>query len=115
MSKKENRKYELMVTLKPSLPENVRLGVQKKLDTTISESGFNILNIDVWGKKYLSFPVKKHQEGYYILYKIEKDSKNFESNDISKFLKTLSLLSEIIRYGIFSLKEYTMTQNQKNV
>ncbi|MCL4392625.1 30S ribosomal protein S6 [Patescibacteria group bacterium] len=115
MSTKESKKYELIIALKPTLPENVRLGTQKKLEGMIKENGFKIFNTDVWGKRYLAFPINKHQEGYYIIYKVEKDLLQFRHDDISKFSKALSLLSEVIRYGIFSLKEYTMIQSQSNI
>ena len=115
MSKKEMRRYELVVTLKPTLPENIRLSTQKKIENLINNSGFNILNTDIWGKKYLAFMVKKHQEGYYIIYKIEENLEKLSQDNVEKFLKALSLLSEVIRYGIFSLKKYTMVQSQKNV
>ncbi len=107
------RKYELMLALKPSLPENVRLNIQNKIENIVKDNSLGIKNQEVWGKKYFAFDVKKHNEGYFILYNLEQE-KDFRGENISKLQRSLFLIGEIIRQGIFSVKEFSDPQKKLN-
>ena len=110
----KKNKYELMLTLKPSLPENVRISVLSKVENLINEVGLSMVSKDVWGKRYLAYPVKKHKEGYYVLYNLE-EGKKFASKDIARLTKSLNVTSEVIRSNIFSVKDFSTVSTQKNV
>ncbi len=86
-------KYELMVIIKPMLPENVRMGVESKIIETLESVDGKVLKTDVWGKKHLAYPIKKHIEGYYIVYDFETSPEGIKSID-----KSLKLNKEILRY-----------------
>ena len=90
------KNYELMVILKPLLPEDIRLSIQKKIEKFITHSKGKILNTDVWGKRHLAYNVKKHEEGYYIVYQINMDSTLSDS-----FQRDLKLTSDILRFILF--------------
>jgi small subunit ribosomal protein S6 len=92
--------YELMVILKPLLPEDIRTGIQKKIEKNIKDAKGEILNIDAWGKRHLSYPIKKHEEGYYIVYKIKL------ANSLSdSFQKELKLMNDILRFILIKLEK----------
>jgi len=86
-------KYELMIILKPLLPEDIRAGVQKKISGFIAEGKGEILKTDVWGKKHLAYPIKKHEEGYYIVHQI-----TLAPNKVSDFKRELRLMNDILRF-----------------
>lgn len=91
---KNKKKYELMVIIKPLLPENVRMGVESKIIESLESVDGKVEKTDVWGKKHLAYPIQNHVEGYYIVYEFENipDSikpieKALKSNkDILRFL-----------------------------
>ncbi|KXK26638.1 MAG: 30S ribosomal protein S6 [candidate division WS6 bacterium OLB20] len=85
-------KYELMVILKPLLPEDIRAGVQKKLETLVKKAKGSVVNVDAWGKRHLAYPIEKHEEGYYIVYDLELDPSKVE-----EFQKELNLISDVLR------------------
>jgi small subunit ribosomal protein S6 len=89
----EKNKYELMVILKPMLPENVRMGVESKIAEALESGDGKVEKTDVWGKKHLAYKVKKHAEGYYIVY-------NFTTSaaDIKGIEKSLKSNKDILRY-----------------
>jgi len=89
----EKNKYELMVILKPMLPENVRMGVESKIIETLESADGKVEKIDVWGKKHLAYKVKKHSEGYYIVYDFKTTS-----NEIGNIDKALKLNKDVLRY-----------------
>ena len=107
-------KYELMLILKPSLPENVRVSILSKIDSIISDGGLSLARQDNWGKRYLSYPIKKHNEGYYIIYDLESNSK-FATENIVKINKALRIISDIIRFGVFSVESFSNVKVQKNI
>jgi small subunit ribosomal protein S6 len=89
----EKKKYELMVIIKPMIPENVRMGVESKIIETLENNDGKVLKTDVWGKKHLAYKITTHTEGYYIVYEFETipaEIKNIE--------KSLKLNKEILRY-----------------
>lgn len=85
-------KYELMVILKPLLPEDIRTGVTNKIEALIKKAKGKVDSQDVWGKRHLAYPIKKHEEGYYIVYKLSLDP-----DFVVEFQKELKLLSDILR------------------
>lgn len=100
--------YELMVILKPSLPENVRKGVQDRIETILTKNNSEIVDIDVWGKKYLAYPVKKHLEGYYILFQLKTDN-----SSVKLISQSVKLISDVLRLGLFRVEDFTKKEIKK--
>ena len=92
---KDLKNYEMMVVLKPLLPDDVRKEVHKNFVDLLSELGGELVDIDVWGKRYLAYNIKGHDEGYYIVY-------NFKSpaTAIAELRRKIELVQEILRYMI---------------
>ena len=86
-------KYELMVILKPLLPEDIRSGIQKRIEKYVKDAKGEVLVTDVWGKRHLAYAIKKHDEGYYLVYQVKLDT---EFSD--KFQRELKLMSDILRF-----------------
>lgn len=92
------KKYELMIILKPLLPEDIRGGLQKKLEKLITKGKGKITATDSWGKRHLAYPIKKHDEGYYIVYKVSMDPAF-----VQDFRKELRLTNDILRFLLSEL------------
>jgi small subunit ribosomal protein S6 len=93
MDKPMTRKYELMVIMKPLLPDNVRKNIQDKIAKLISDGNGKIVEKEVWGKKYLAYEIKKQNEGYYIVYQI-----TLSPDALDEIKKEFDLTGEILRY-----------------
>ena len=86
------RHYEVMVILDPTLDERT---VAPSLDTflnVIRTSGGNVEKVDVWGKRRLSFEIKKHAEGIYALLDL-----NSSSDAVKELDRQLSLQETVLR------------------
>lgn len=59
--------YELLFFVSPSLDDETRLAVMKRIDTTITEQGGAIDNVDEWGKRKLAYEVNGLTDGDYTL------------------------------------------------
>lgn len=91
-------KYELVLVLKPLLPEDLKTKVLKKVEDYVDSQKGKVVKKDVWGKKHLAYPIKKHEEGYYILYTLE-----LSPDKIVDFQRELKLMGDILRYMTINL------------
>ena len=92
---KKMRNYEMMVALKPLLPDDLRKSIHKDFMDMMEKENGEVLDVDVWGKRYLSYKINGHNEGYYIVY-------NFKSSPsiINEMKRLLQLRQEILRFMI---------------
>ncbi len=92
----QKQKYELMVIIKPLLPDNVRLGVESKIVEILEKNDGKVSNIDVWGRRSLAYKIKGYSEGYYIVYQFE----NYPAIIKSSVEKSLRSNPDILRFLI---------------
>ena len=87
------KKYELMVILKPMLPEDIRAGILQRVDKLVKTHKGKIDKTDTWGKRHLAYAIKKHEEGYYVIYQLA-----MEAGEIAEFQKQLKLMADVLRF-----------------
>ncbi len=103
---KETKKlngYEMAVVLKPLLPDDVRKSMHKEFVDMISKNGGEVLDVDVWGKRYLSYKIKGHNEGYYIIYTFKVSAK-----EILELKRQMELRQEVLRYMVVTIDDVTL-------
>jgi small subunit ribosomal protein S6 len=91
----KNVDYEVMVIFKPLLPDDVRKSSHNAIVDLAKELGGEITDADVWGKRYLAYPIKNHDEGYYIVYQME-----LAPDAVEDFRKRVNDISEILRFMV---------------
>lgn len=85
--------YELMVIIKPLLPEDIKSKVLKKIEKLVKAADGKINDIDVWGKRHLAYKIKSHEEGYYIVLDLD-----LNQDKVKEFEHDLKLESDVLRY-----------------
>ena len=100
MAKQQLVGYEVMVIFKPLLPDDVRKGSHKALVELVKKFGGEVLSADVWGKRYLAYPILSHDEGYYIVYDMK-----LPGADVEEFSKEISRISEVLRYLVTKIDD----------
>jgi small subunit ribosomal protein S6 len=91
------RHYEVMVILDPTLDERT---VQPTLDNflnVIRTSGGNVENVEVWGKRRLSFEIKKHTEGIYAVLDVNSEPEAVKELDRQLGLQETVLRTKVLR------------------
>ena len=63
--------YELLFFVAPSIDEESRAAVMKRIETTIAEGEGKVDNVEDWGKRKLAYPINDKNEGYYVLMTFE--------------------------------------------
>ena len=89
------REYEVTVVIQPQLEEAERNQAIERLGNLLvpgsKEDG--ALTANHWGVRQLAYPIKKFQEGYYILYEAQIDPTR-----ISDIERSMQYNEDIIRY-----------------
>jgi small subunit ribosomal protein S6 len=86
-----------MVILDPTLDERT---VQPTLDNflnVIRTSGGNVEKVEVWGKRRLSFEIKKHTEGIYAVLDVNSDPDAVKELDRQLGLQESVLRTKVLR------------------
>ena len=65
--------YELLFFVDPSITEEQRAGIMKRVDVAITENGGTIDSVDSWGKRKLAYEIDKLTEGDYTLVNFHAD------------------------------------------
>ena len=85
-------KYETIIILNSNLEEEATKSVITKVTDLIANHG-TVESTEEWGKKKLAYPIKKQNEGYYVLI-------NFSSNPdfIDELERVYNSTDEIIKH-----------------
>ena len=87
--------YELLFFVAPSIDEETRANVMKRIETTIAESNGTIDNVDNWGKRKLAYEINNLTEGDYTLIDFHADP-----DDIAELDRVLRINDAVVRHMI---------------
>ncbi len=59
--------YELLFFVAPTISDEGRVAVMKRIETTIAESEGKVDNVDEWGKRKLAYEINGLTDGDYTL------------------------------------------------
>lgn len=87
--------YELLFFINPSIDDESRLAIMKRIDDTITSQGGVIDNVDEWGKRKLAFEVDGLTEGDYTLIDFHT-----EPAAVAELDRVLHISDYVVRYMI---------------
>ena len=59
------RRYELMVVLRPDVPDDRTQALIDRTTRGIATAGGQIVKVAPWGRRRLAYPIDRHREGSY--------------------------------------------------
>lgn len=65
--------YELLFFVDPTITDEARAGVMKRIEVALTENGGQVDNVDSWGKRKLAYEIDKLTEGDYTLVNFHAD------------------------------------------
>ena len=86
------RAYEVMVILDPSLEERTVEPSLDKYPDVIRTDGGTVDKVEVWGRRRLSYEIKKNAEGIYAVINLQA-----EPATVKEFDRQLTLNESILR------------------
>ena len=92
------RHYEMLALLSAELEEPKE--EIEKIEEVVRNLGGEVTRTDVWGKRRLSYPIRKKNEGIYVLFNF-----NLEPAQTFELKRVLGLRSNVYRQMIILLDE----------
>ena len=87
--------YELLFFVAPSINEDSRAAVMKRIETTIAEGEGTVDNVDNWGKRKLAYEIDGLTDGDYTLIDFHADPANVAELD-----RVLRINDAVVRHMI---------------
>jgi small subunit ribosomal protein S6 len=89
------RDYEIVFIVHPDLDEAAFDDVIDKVKGWITDGGGEITKVDIWGKRKLAYPIRKQEEGQYVLLETK-----MEPTFGSELERDFRFLEPVMRYLI---------------
>ena len=89
------RDYELVFIVHPDLEATAFDEVVERVKGWISEEGGEISKVDIWGKRKLAYPIRKKEEGQYVLMETQ-----LPTDSVASLEQNLGLLEPVMRFLI---------------
>ena len=87
--------YELLYFVAPSIDEESRLAVMKRIEAALAEGNGVVDNVDNWGKRKLAYEINGLTDGDYTLVNFHADPQNVAELD-----RVLRINDAVVRHMI---------------
>lgn len=87
--------YELLFFVAPTISDEDRVAVMKRIETTIAEGAGKVDNVDEWGKRKLDYEINGLTDGDYTLVNFHADPQNVAELD-----RVLRINDAVVRHMI---------------
>lgn len=87
--------YEMLFFVAPTIDDETRLAVMKRIETTIAEGEGKVDNVEDWGKRKLAYEVEGLTEGGYTLIDFHANPANIAELD-----RVLRITDAVVRHKI---------------
>ena len=87
--------YELLFFVAPTISDEDRVAVMKRIETTIAEGAGKVVNVDEWGKRKLAYEINGLTDGDYTLVNFHADPQNVAELD-----RVLRINDAVVRHMI---------------
>ena len=86
---------ELLFFVAPTISDEDRVAVMKRIETTIAEGAGKVDNVDEWGKRKLAYEINGLTDGDYTLVNFHADPQNVAELD-----RVLRINDAVVRHMI---------------
>ncbi len=87
--------YELLFFVAPTIDEETRAAVMKRIENVVAEGKGVIDNVDVWGKRKLAYEINDLTDGDYTLVDFHADPQR-----IAELNRVLRITDAVVRHMI---------------
>jgi small subunit ribosomal protein S6 len=87
------RRYELMLVIRPDVPDDKSQALVDRTTRGILTAGGQIVKVAPWGRRRLAYPIDRHREGSYHIILFEAPSEA-----IVELEHTLLITEEVLRH-----------------
>lgn len=99
--------YETILIVNQNLSEEEIGDLSQKVKKGMEDLGATILRMENWGKRRLTYEVKKSKKGYYLIYDLQTEARDF----FNKIDVMLRYNENILKYMTVRIKKKDYIQN----
>jgi small subunit ribosomal protein S6 len=96
------RHYELMVILDPEVDERIVGPTLDDFLKVVKSDGGTVENVDIWGRRRLSYEIEKRTEGIYAVLNVACEPATVTELDRQLGLNELVMRTKVLRRGDIS-------------
>ena len=89
------RNYDIMFILSTQLTDEEKQAGVKLVEDTLTKAGAVEIKTEVWGERKLAYPIKKKENGYYVLTLFQMDG-----TGLTEVEAKLNITESILKYMI---------------
>jgi len=89
------KNYEIMFILSTQLTDEEKQAGVKLVEDTLTKAGAVEIKTEVWGERKLAYPIKKKENGYYVLTLFQMDG-----TGLTEVETKLNITESILKYMI---------------
>ena len=89
------KNYEIMFILSTQLTDEEKQAGIKLVEDTLTKAGAVEIKTEVWGERKLAYPIKKKENGYYVLTLFQMDG-----TGLTEVEAKLNITESILKYMI---------------
>ena len=89
------RNYEIMFILSTQLTDEEKQAGVKLVEDTLAKAGAVEIKTEVWGERKLAYPIKKKENGYYVLTLFQMDG-----TGLTEVEAKLNITESLLKYMI---------------
>ena len=99
-------KYEVMVIFDPSIEDRTVAPTLDNYLKVISAAGGTVDNVDIWGRRRMTYEIKKHSEGIYAVINV---TSGYEA--VVELDRQLKLSESVLRTKVLRLEDAVFSIN----
>ncbi len=94
------REYEVGFIIHPDLEDEETNAMIEKIKGWIVETGGEVTDVDIWGRRRLAYPIQHHQEGFYVFMQA-----NMPPTAIARLERNLRIAEPVMRHIVVRADE----------
>ncbi len=87
--------YEIMFILSTQLTDEEKKATVTLVEELLTKAGAESLNTEIWGDRKLAYPIKKKENGYYVLTTFQMDG-----TKLTEVEERLNITETVLKYMI---------------
>ena len=97
--------YESIFIINPNLPDEDTAAVIKKMQDVVAKQGGEMIKFEDWGKKKLSYEIKKEKRGHYAFFQFKSGP-----TAVSELERTYKMTDSVIKFLTVKLEKELRTR-----
>jgi small subunit ribosomal protein S6 len=102
------RRYELMLVLRPDIPDERSQAIIDRTTRQITSTGGQIVKVAPWGRRRLAYPIDRHREGSYHIVIFEAPAES-----IGELERSLLITEELLRHLVTRVERPTKSARRE--